>query len=139
MSAHVLVLRYVAFAIVATVANLAAQRILLLAGDGAAVFAFAVFGGTLVGLVVKYVLDKNWIFYDSSEGALEHGKKFSLYTVMGIFTTLIFWGCETFAWLLWHSDLMREVGAIIGLGIGYMTKYHLDRRYVFHGAQLKAH
>ena len=28
----------------------------------------------------------------------------------------------------------RFVGAAIGLAIGYVTKYHLDRRFVFRGA-----
>ncbi len=26
---------------------------------------------------------------------------------------------------------MRYLGGVIGLAIGYLTKYHLDKRYVF--------
>ena len=32
--------------------------------------------------------------------------------------------------------MMRELGAIIGLGVGYLIKYHLDRRYVFTDTRL---
>lgn len=126
-----LALRYGAFAVIATLANLAAQRLVLMAGDGGAVFALALAVGTLVGLVIKYLLDKRWIFFDRSGGLENHGRKFSLYAAMGLVTTAIFWGTETAFWLIWGSDLMREAGAVIGLTIGYVVKYRLDRRYVF--------
>ena len=50
---------------------------------------------------------------------------------MGIGSTLIFWGFETIFWLIWKTNLMRELGAIIGLTIGYIFKFMLDRKYVF--------
>jgi putative flippase GtrA len=50
---------------------------------------------------------------------------------MGLVTTAIFWGTETLFWWLWHTDAMRELGAVIGLTIGYVTKYQLDKRFVF--------
>ena len=131
MSRTTLVLRYTLFAVIATLANLAAQRLVLVAGDGAGAFIAAVGVGTLVGLLIKYLLDKRWIFYDMSKGAAAHGKQFTLYTVMGLATTAIFWGTETGFWLIWKTDLMRELGAVIGLGIGYVVKYNLDRRFVF--------
>ena len=62
MSPATLALRYAGFAAVATIANLGAQRIVLAWGDGAALFALAVATGSGVGLVVKYILDKRWIF-----------------------------------------------------------------------------
>ena len=31
----------------------------------------------------------------------------------------------------WRSDPMREAGAVLGLTVGYVVKYNLDRRYVF--------
>jgi putative flippase GtrA len=49
---------------------------------------------------------------------------------------LIFWGTETVFWLTWKTDAMREIGAIIGLSIGYFVKYHLDKRYVFTASKL---
>ena len=128
---HVLILRYSMFAVLATIANLGAQRIVFTLNDTGSTFALAIFVGTAVGLVLKYILDKRWIFYDTSKGAAVHGKKFTLYTLMGVVTTLIFWGSETAFWLVWRTDLMREIGAILGLAVGYVVKYHLDRRFVF--------
>lgn len=137
MTRSTLILRYGAFAVLATLANLGAQRAVLALGEGAALFALAVAVGTLVGLVVKYVLDKRWIFFDTETGARAHGRKFTLYTAMGLVTTAIFWGFETAFWLMWQSDAMRELGAVIGLSIGYVVKYQLDRRFVFTDARLK--
>ncbi len=126
-----LILRYSAFAIAAILANLATQRAVLELVGGYLGYVVAVGAGTLVGLVLKYLLDKRWIFFDVSTGLAAHGRKFSRYTGMGIVTTLIFWGSETLFWLTWQSDLMREVGAILGLTIGYVIKYNLDKRFVF--------
>ncbi len=138
MSLRTLVLRYTAFAVIATLANLATQRVVLLAGDGPALFALALGSGTLVGLVVKYVLDKRWIFNDIGTGLAHHGRKFTLYTAMGLVTTAIFWGTETAFWLAWQTEAMRELGAILGLAVGYVVKYNLDRRFVFTPAALGA-
>lgn len=126
-----LVVRYSAFAVVATIANLAAQRVVLAINASALGFTAAVAVGTLVGLAIKYVLDKRWIFYDTATGVQAHGRKFALYTAMGVITTAIFWGAETAFWLIWHTDLMRELGAVLGLAVGYVVKYQLDRRFVF--------
>lgn len=130
-------LRYAAFALLATVANLAAQRLVLAGGGTPSWFIAAIGIGTIVGLVVKYALDKRWIFDDRSTGVKAHGKKFSLYTAMGLITTGIFWGTETAFWLVWQTDLMRELGAVLGLSVGYVVKYNLDRRFVFAGAKLE--
>jgi putative flippase GtrA len=130
------VLRYVLFAVLATLANLLTQRLVLGLGDNNAVFAVAVVLGTLVGLALKYMLDKRWIFHDYSSGVREQSKKFTLYTTMGIATTAIFWGTETVFWFIWKTGLMRELGAIIGLSIGYVVKFYLDRRFVFIGSKL---
>ena len=131
MSLRTLIFRYTVFAVIATLANLAMQRVVLTGGETALWFMAAVAAGTLVGLVVKYVLDKRWIFADTSTGVKAHGSKFSLYTAMGLITTAIFWGTETAFWLIWQTDAMRELGAVLGLSLGYVVKYNLDRRFVF--------
>jgi len=136
LTLHTLVLRYAFFAFLATLANLAIQRLVLWFGDSGILFAMAVGAGTIVGLVLKYFLDKRWIFGDMSTGVKAHGKKFLLYTAMGIITTAIFWVTETAFWLVWEIDVMREVGAVIGLSIGYVVKYNLDRQYVFSNGRL---
>ena len=131
MTLQALILRYVAFAFVAVIANLATQRAVLQFGETGAHFSAAVGAGTIVGLVVKYLLDKRWIFYDVEIGVKNHSRKFSFYTAMGVVTTAIFWGTETAFWLVWQTDIMRELGAILGLSVGYVVKYNLDRRFVF--------
>ena len=131
LSLPVLATRYAVFAVFATIANLGAQRLILTPEPDTMRYALAVGTGTLVGLVVKYLLDKRWIFYDAENGLTAHGRKFTLYTVMGIVTTAIFWGSETAFWLIWQTDAMRELGAVLGLTVGYAVKYRLDRRYVF--------
>ena len=136
MTLQALVTRYALFAAIATLANLAAQRLVLMTGEQPVHFLVAVMAGTLVGLVIKYILDKRWIFYDAGAGLRQHGAKFTLYAVMGLVTTVIFWGSESAFWFLWHTDFMRELGAVIGLTIGYVVKYNLDRRFVFRGAAL---
>lgn len=138
MTRQTLIIRYSLFAVIATLANLGMQRAVLAFGDSAGLFAAAVLAGTAIGLVVKYVLDKRWIFFDTQTGLKAHSRKFTLYTAMGLITTAIFWGFETAFWLIWQTDGMRELGAVIGLAIGYVVKYNLDRRFVFTDARLEA-
>jgi putative flippase GtrA len=136
MTLPILILRYAVFAAIATVANLGVQRLVMRLGDVTPVFLAAVFLGTLVGLVIKYVLDKKWIFFDAGTGLKQHGQKFGLYTAMGLITTAIFWGTEGVFWFVWHTEPMRELGAVLGLAVGYVVKYRLDRRFVFTDAAL---
>lgn len=134
MTLQTLIFRYGAFAVIATLVNLAGQELVLLWGRGHVLTAVAVIFGTGLGLIVKFALDKRWIFYDRSA---KQAQQFSLYTVMGIATTAIFWGTvAVFIWI-WDSDLARIVGTILGLTIGYVVKFNLDRRFVFTDAQLK--
>lgn len=137
MTLYTLIFRYSVFAVVATMANLATQRVVLQFGDSDLFFAVAVGTGTVAGLVIKYLLDKRWIYYAVVVGVKNHSQTFTLYTAMGVITTAIFWGTETVFWLIWHTDTMREVGAILGLSIGYIVKYQLDRRFVFTDRQLQ--
>jgi putative flippase GtrA len=131
MKKFVLVSRYAAFAVTAILANLGAQRLVLWFGESAVIFIFAIIVGTLVGLVVKFTLDKRFIFFDTSKGLKAQGELLSRYSITGIVTTLIFWGSETAFWAIWRTEFMRELGAILGLGIGYIMKFNLDQRYVF--------
>jgi len=131
-----LITRYIFFASIATVVNLLTQRMVLSVGQNQTLFLSAVVLGTLMGLATKYLLDKRWIFYDARAGFEGESRKFALYTVMGLATTAIFWSTETIFWIIWETDFMREVGAIIGLAIGYTIKFNLDRRFVFTDSKL---
>lgn len=129
MTGLMLVLSYAGFAALATLANLASQRAVLALLPGGLLPALAL--GTLVGLVVKFWLDRTWIFAGRASAGSSTTGTFGLYAATGVVTTLIFWGFETAAWLIWQSHLAREIGAVTGLAIGYLVKYRLDRRYVF--------
>lgn len=126
-----LVLRYTLFAVIATIVNLLVQELsLLLYSDRFALYV-AILAGTLAGLYTKFILDKHYIFRFQTEGLGEHGKHFLLYSLMGVFTTMIFWGMELGFEFIFETRLMRYVGAILGLSIGYWVKYQLDKRFVF--------
>lgn len=87
--------------------------------------------GTGLGLLVKYFLDKKYIFVYKTDNAKHDGKLFFLYSVMGIFTTGIYMLAELGFYKLFNTEFMLLVGAGIGLTIGYLVKYELDRRFVF--------
>lgn len=124
-------LKYVVFALVATIANLASQYMFCIVYKGSFSLYLAMGIGTLVGLIVKYILDKKFIFSYFSKNASEECKTFIQYTGMAIFTTLIFWGFELGFFYSFENKKLRYLGAILGLAIGYTLKYQLDRIFVF--------
>ncbi|MCF8131453.1 MAG: GtrA family protein [Deltaproteobacteria bacterium] len=87
--------------------------------------------GTLTGLLVKYFLDKKYIFSYSTQNLFEDGQKFVLYSIMGICTTLIFWSAELGFEFFFGTKGMRYLGGVIGLCLGYWIKYNLDKQFVF--------
>lgn len=124
---------YVIFAIIATILNLSSQflyveftPILMLKKE------VAILVGTAIGLVVKYILDKLFIFKFQATNKTAEAKAFTLYSIMGVFTTFIFWGSEYMFIVLYpDSENAMYIGALIGLSIGYVVKYFLDKKYVF--------
>ena len=122
---------YVAFAIIVTMINLASQRAVLSFLSGNIGFFLALFFGTLIGVIVGYLLDKNWIFYDETKISQNYGKQFFLYAMTGAIHTPIFWITETLFWFIWMTDQMRELGAILGLLFAYTVKYFILKKYIF--------
>ena len=122
---------FVFFAAISTLLNLLTQRVILSFKKTNLYFLIAVLLGTLVGLITKFFLDKNYIFFDDNNHISNLKKKFGLYTLMGAFSTIIFWGTESIFWIIWRTENMREIGAVLGLTIGYVIKYRLDKNYVF--------
>jgi putative flippase GtrA len=122
---------YTLLAIVATIANIGSQDLAIRLYTGPAALPLSVFFGTAVGLVVKYVLDKRYIFAFRADNLAHDSRTFVLYTAMGLLTTTIFWGFEFAFHALFGSKEMRYLGGVIGLAIGYYAKYQLDRRFVF--------
>lgn len=122
---------YAVFAVLATFANLGAQALVVWFYRDAYAIEISILAGTAVGLLIKYILDKRHIFGFQADNLGHDSKLFVLYSLMGVFTTALFWGVEyTFQWLF-GTDAMRYLGGAIGLALGYVIKYHLDKRYVF--------
>lgn len=122
---------YTIFAVIATLSNIWSQDLTFRIYQGPYELWLGIFVGTAVGLVVKYFLDKRYIFQYQTQ-SIQHGSKtFYLYTLMGVFTTIIFWGFEFAFDAIYQTKEMRYLGGIIGLAIGYYVKYQLDKRYVF--------
>jgi len=126
---------YALLAAIATIINLAVQEASLRVYAGPGHLWVSVIWGTVIGLLVKYALDKHYIFRFRARDAAHDGRTFMLYAAMGLVTTAIFWGFE-FAFHAWFDGArgMRYLGGAIGLALGYVAKYHLDKRYVFTGA-----
>jgi putative flippase GtrA len=123
--------KFIIFAVISILFNLLSQYLSFLFYTGFGSLYTAMFTGTLSGLVVKYVLDKKLIFYHVVENKKDDAKKFALYSLMGVFTTIIFWGTEIAFDALSQNPNSKYLGAIIGLSIGYIIKYFLDKKFVF--------
>ena len=129
-----LILLYIFFAILAIAANLLVQRIIIGAAssiieDTKWLLMLAICGGTISGLVIKYILDKNWIFAYKYKSDIS--ENFMRYSATGIITTFIFWSSELLFWFIWNTHFMREIGALCGLSMGYVLKFYLDKKFVF--------
>lgn len=122
---------YAFLAVVATLANIGSQYLTASIYTGAYALGAAMAVGTGVGLVLKYVLDKRYIFRFRAKSVLHDGYTLVLYTLMGVATTAIFWAFEWGFHHAFRSQAMRYVGAALGLALGYFIKYRLDKRYVF--------
>lgn len=124
---------YAFFAALAIAANLLAQFIVTTIDPTPFRFWTALTAGTGVGLVVKYLLDKHFIFRAHHINALhEIGKSFLRYAATGLLTTAVFWSLQ----LAFHLGFpgwptAKYIGAGLGLTLGYLWKYRLDRRFAF--------
>ncbi|MCW3005128.1 MAG: hypothetical protein JWQ20_4426 [Conexibacter sp.] len=124
---------YGLLALVSTLVNLGSQMVSIAMYSDRYGVLLSVLVGTAVGLLTKYVLDKRYIFRYKARDLGHDSRVFALYAAMGVLTTTIFWAVEFGFDALFHSAAMRYLGGAIGLAIGYLVKYHLDRKYVFVG------
>ena len=122
--------KYIFFAIFSTSMNLLAQFFTFSLLDYSFTIYIAILNGTVAGLVVKYFLDKYYIF-QINISKLSNKNTFIPYVFTSIFTTIIFWFTEL--WFVSYVDILHTeyVGAIVGLSIGYTLKYFLDKHFVF--------
>ncbi|MEN7550429.1 GtrA family protein [Rapidithrix thailandica] len=127
-----MLIRYLLFAIIATVVNLLSQKACFELYHGPFQIYLAMMIGTGSGLVIKYILDKKFIFTEHTVDNLQQeASTFTFYTLMGGLTTLVFWGIELAFDYFLHYDWAKYLGGVIGLGIGYTIKFFLDRKFVF--------
>lgn len=124
-------LKYALFAAAATGTNIAVQRLTLQLSRGPLSLYAAMALGTGTGLVVKYLLDKRFIFCYKAPSRTDEAGKFLLYTLMSVVTTAVFWAVELGFNSLFAFENAKYLGALVGLAIGYSLKYLLDRRFVF--------
>ena len=130
LATHVVLLRYVLFAAVSSLANLVSQEVVIRLIPLAPLMV-SVLTGTGIGFLAKYAFEKRWIFLDGYDGHTAEIRKILVYGIFGIATTLLFWGIEFGAWHVWQTAGAKYAGAAIGLSLGNWLKYTLDRRYVF--------
>ena len=122
--------RYVLFAVIATLVNLVTQEIVIRMTP-VAPLTLSILMGTAAGFILKYLLDKKWVFADGYDGHKQELQKITLYGAFSVLTTLVFWGFEIAFWTVWKTDLSKYTGAVLGLAVGYAAKFLLDRSFVF--------
>lgn len=122
---------YTFFAVLSTVINIGSQILSIWFYKGPYSVEISILVGTAAGLPLRYFLEKRYIFDFTSQNLAHDGKLFIFYSAMGVITTIIFWGTEYAFHLIYDTDLMRYLGGILGLAIGYFVKYQLDKKYVF--------
>lgn len=116
---------YFIFAVVATAVNLLAQN--TLSYFAANIYVQILFG-TTAGLLIKFLLDKKYVFKDSK---INVAGSFLLYSLFGAMLTPLWW-CIELAFVFYFGTLLAQnIGAIIGLTVCYYLKYLLDKKYVF--------
>lgn len=130
-SATKIAVLYTLFAVLSIAINIGSQMLSLLLYRGSFSVEISILAGTAMGLPLRYFLEKRYIFNFISNSLVHDGKLFITYSIMGVITTLIFWGTEYVFHLVYDTDFMRYLGGVIGLSIGFYVKYQLDKKYVF--------
>lgn len=124
-------LTYSFFAIIAIAANVLSQEMTIALYTGPYELAIAILVGTAIGLVIKFLLDRKYIFQADSKPLHKDASQFLAYATTGVLTTLLFWGSEITFDYVFATKEARYVGAVLGLSAGYYLKYQLDKRFVF--------
>lgn len=82
-----------------------------------------------VTYIIKFFLDKYLVFKKTRKGLKEASKEFIKYLSLAILTTVENIGIQFLLTNFLNSPL--EISIIVALSIGYITKFFLDRKYVF--------
>ena len=125
-----IITKYILFAVLSTAVNIFSQFLTFSMLDYEYEIYVAIANGTISGLLVKYLLDKYYIF-DLNMSKYESKNTIAPYILTSIFTTIIFWFTELYFIKYVQISNTEYVGAIVGLSIGYTLKYFLDKNFVF--------
>jgi putative flippase GtrA len=126
-----LVVAYAWFALLAIATNFSTQFVFDHIYNGPFKIWVSLIAGTGAGLVLKYVLDKKYIFRYQTKSATHDLKLVIFYGLFGLATTIVFWAGELGFDAVFHNVALRYLGGGLGLVVGYYLKYQLDKRYVF--------
>jgi putative flippase GtrA len=131
-------IRYIGFAAIATAANLLTQQLVIILYGGVYRLQISILAGTGIGFILKYALDKNYVFHERGQSTKQTGgpKEVALYGLTGVLTTFLFWAIEISAWQIFHLASAKFAGAVLGIALGYWLKFELDKRFVFAGRRL---
>jgi putative flippase GtrA len=124
-------LKYTLFVLVSIIVNLFSQLVMLAIYSGPLSLFLAMCVGAGTGLIIKYNLDKRWVFYHQTNNKNHNAQAFILYVLFGGLITSLFFISEIALDLIVNNPYAKFLGALIGLVIGYIAKYQLDKRYIF--------
>jgi len=79
--------------------------------------------------IIKFFLDKYIVFKKSSLKIKETSQEFFKYFGFAILTTILNVGIQFILTNLFNAPF--EVSFVVALSIGYITKFFLDKKYVF--------
>ncbi|MFW9987520.1 MAG: GtrA family protein [Candidatus Odinarchaeota archaeon] len=82
-----------------------------------------------VTYIIKFFLDKYIVFKKKGTGIKQTSTEFMKYFGFAILTTIEFIGIQFLLTNFLNSPL--EISFIIALSIGYLTKFFLDKKYIF--------
>lgn len=122
---------YTGLGIFAAVINIAVQSAMIFLYKGRYAIELSIVIGTGMGALLRYVLTKRHVFDFQANNIRHDSRLFVLYSTLGVFTTALFWAIEYGFYWIFKTDEMRYMGAVIGLSVGYVIKYQLDKNFVF--------
>ena len=125
------ILKYSFFSLASILTNIGSQFLLNFYILNDKFIFLSILFGTLNGLLLKFYLDKKFIFYYNTQSSKIIREKFLLYSLTGVFTTILFWSIEILFHFLFINPNSMYIGGILGLSFGYFVKYHLDKKFVF--------
>lgn len=131
MSPTVLAVRYTIIALSASALNLLLQAAISWLYKGPLAVEASMVLATGLVLPLKYSIERRVIFEFQPASLLHDAKLFYLYTMVSVFTVLIFWCTEYAFHLIFRDDAMRYIGGALGLAISFYSKYRLDKQFVF--------